>query len=230
MLCTLQLYLPAVHGRNRLLILPVLLVLCSCALLAYSSLRAYRLSFTHDESLSYRIVLGELFWKDTANHHPLNTKLMGWTSRWLGSREWQLRLPNVIAHILYLVFGLLLLRQLTETTIRDPRLGELMPRVEMVTGSAWDDPTLRRIAPEGARVYVALRDGSAIEGFCSMPRGSAAPIRLRPRSAPRRQSWPCRYFPRGPPKSPIRCSRRRRPRLSAQQPKLQAQFLRRATT
>jgi hypothetical protein len=36
-------------------------------------------------------------------------------SRWLGSREWQLRLPNVIAHILYLAFGLLLLRQLKET-------------------------------------------------------------------------------------------------------------------
>jgi len=36
-------------------------------------------------------------------------------SQWLGSREWQLRLPNVIAHILYLAFGLLLLRQLKET-------------------------------------------------------------------------------------------------------------------
>src|SRR5690348_6338878 len=82
-----QLYLTAVHARNGLW---VLLVLCSCALFAYSSLRAYRLSFTHDESLSYRIVLGELFWKEAANHHPLNTKFMGWMSHWLGSREWQL--------------------------------------------------------------------------------------------------------------------------------------------
>jgi hypothetical protein len=96
--------------------LSILLVLCGCALFGYSSVRAYRLSFTHDESLSYRIVLGESFWKGTANHHPLNTKLMGWTSRWLGAREWQLRLPNVISHILYLVFGLLLLGQLKETT------------------------------------------------------------------------------------------------------------------
>ncbi len=108
-----QLYLTAVHARNGLW---VLLVLCSCALFAYSSLRAYRLSFTHDESLSYRIVLGELFWKEAANHHPLNTNFMGWMSHWLGSREWQLRLPNVIAHILYLVFGLLVLAQLKQTT------------------------------------------------------------------------------------------------------------------
>src|SRR5262245_52538883 len=92
----------------------ILLVLCSGVLFAYSSLRAYRLSFTHDECLSYRIVLGESLWKGTANHHPLNTKLMSWTSRWLGPREWQLRLPNVISHILYLVFGLLLLGQLKE--------------------------------------------------------------------------------------------------------------------
>ena len=110
---SVRLYSHSVHARTRLWIL---LVLCSCALFAYSSVRAYRLSFTHDESISYRIVLGELFWKDTANHHPLNTKLMGRMSRWLGSREWQLRLPNVVAHMLYLVFGLLLLAQLKETT------------------------------------------------------------------------------------------------------------------
>src|SRR5215475_8491596 len=93
--------------RRRVVIL--FLIACSVSLLGYSGFRAYSLSFTHDESLSYDILTGNLFWKSTANHHPLNTKLMGVTSRWLGSREWELRLPNVLAHALYLGFGLVVL-------------------------------------------------------------------------------------------------------------------------
>lgn len=89
-----------------------LLVFASCALLAYTSFRAYRLSFVHDESLSFTIVTGAgSTWKGTANHHPLNTWLMACAYQWLGTREWQLRLPNVLSHVLYLACGLLLLRQ-----------------------------------------------------------------------------------------------------------------------
>jgi hypothetical protein len=93
---------------SRKLVFSVL-ILCSFALFAYSCVRAYKLSFTHDESLSYSILMGDVRWKSTANHHPLNTLFMGWADRWLGSSEWQLRLPNVISHMLYLGFGLLLL-------------------------------------------------------------------------------------------------------------------------
>lgn len=89
-----------------------LLALCCAALLAYTSYRAFRLSFTHDESISYDLITGNSFWKGTANHHPLNTKMMGWAMRWLGTREWHLRLPNVLAHGLFVVFGLLLLKEL----------------------------------------------------------------------------------------------------------------------
>ncbi len=86
----------------------------SCVLLAYSATRAYRLSFIHDECLTYRILLGEVSWKDTANHHPLNTRMMGWARQWLGSNEWQLRLPNVVAHAAYLSFVLLLLSRVAD--------------------------------------------------------------------------------------------------------------------
>lgn len=97
------------NSRNRVF---VLLTICYGALLVYTSYRAGALSFTHDESISYDIVTGNVGWKATANHHPLNTRLMTWANRWLGANEWQLRLPNVLSHVLYVAFGLLLLIQL----------------------------------------------------------------------------------------------------------------------
>jgi hypothetical protein len=38
--------------------------------------------------------------------------MMGWAIRWIGTLEWQLRLPNVLAHALYLAFGFLLMAEL----------------------------------------------------------------------------------------------------------------------
>jgi hypothetical protein len=92
----------------------LLLAVCSGALLAYSSARAERVSFTHDESISFRIVQGDLSWKETGNHHPLNTRLMAAAHRRLGSREWMLRLPNVLAHAVYLAAGLLFLAAIVD--------------------------------------------------------------------------------------------------------------------
>jgi len=90
----------------------LLLVLIGTLLLAYAFARAYTLSFTHDESISYAIVAEHSTAKSTANHHPLNTRLMTWSYRSFGSREWALRLPNIVAFFLYLGFGLWLLREL----------------------------------------------------------------------------------------------------------------------
>ena len=73
----------------------LLLVLIGTLLLAYAFARAYTLSFTHDESISYAIVAEHSTAKSTANHHPLNTRLMTWSYRSFGSREWALRLPNM---------------------------------------------------------------------------------------------------------------------------------------
>jgi hypothetical protein len=94
--------------------LPKLLGVCSLFLLVYSGVRGYRLSFTFDEAVSYSMISGEHpEWKASASNHPLNTRLMSWMYRVFGSEEWALRLPNVVAHALYLSFGLLLLRRLT---------------------------------------------------------------------------------------------------------------------
>ena len=89
-----------------------ILLLCSTGLFAYVLYRAIHLSFVHDESLSYTIVIGMPNWKASANHHPLNTRLMRWSAGKFGYDEWSLRLPNVASFILYLSAGLLLLRRL----------------------------------------------------------------------------------------------------------------------
>lgn len=81
-------------------------------LLAYSVTRAYRLSFTHDESLTFlSSVLSPLAdtlnfeTKSGANNHLLNS-LLTRLSIGLGTSELALRLPNVLAHVLYLASAL----------------------------------------------------------------------------------------------------------------------------
>lgn len=78
-------------------------------LLASIAYRAYALSFTIDEAMSYNYVLG--LWEDDlrANDHWLNTFFMRVCNLTLGSSEWSLRLPNVLSFLLYsaAVFGLI---------------------------------------------------------------------------------------------------------------------------
>lgn len=96
-----------------------MLLLLSFALIGYSSYRAYSLSFTHDEALSFTIAKGE-GWSQaqTANNHPLNTKLMTVAAKLFGDSELALRLPNVLAHLLYLVFGFLLIKRIRTSFMR----------------------------------------------------------------------------------------------------------------
>lgn len=101
------------RGRRRLF---QLLGVCSLFLLIYSGVRAYVLSFVFDEATSFSMISGEHpEWKQSASNHPLNTRLMSWMYRMEGPAEWALRFPNVVAHALYLGFGLLLLRRLTNS-------------------------------------------------------------------------------------------------------------------
>lgn len=80
----------------------------------YVGYRAFSLSFTHDESLSYTILTGNTYWLHTANHHLLNSFLMGVFHKLLGNGEFALRLPNVLAFGVYLlVTGLLLFKKPT---------------------------------------------------------------------------------------------------------------------
>ena len=70
-------------------------------LLFYVVYRAYYLSFTHDEALSFEIILGNKAFSETANNHFLNTFLMSICYKFFGSSEFSLRLPNILGFILY---------------------------------------------------------------------------------------------------------------------------------
>lgn len=73
-------------------------------LFLYVAIRAYSISFTHDESLTYNIINGYDDFKMTANNHLLNTFLSSISKTLFGSKEFFLRLPNVLAFIVYLYF------------------------------------------------------------------------------------------------------------------------------
>jgi hypothetical protein len=84
-------------------------------------LRAYQTSFLHDEAFTYlysvraplQDVLSFSGSSASANNHLLNTLLMKISSYHFGDGELALRLPNVLAHALYLGASALLARRLT---------------------------------------------------------------------------------------------------------------------
>lgn len=81
----------------------ILIILVYLTLFIYVCLRAYYLSFTHDESLSFLILYDpHSMAQTTANNHVLNTILMGICSLLYGKSELALRLPNVLSFGLYL--------------------------------------------------------------------------------------------------------------------------------
>lgn len=89
-------------------------------LLAYTTLRACLLSMTHDESSTYLNGIDQNLWLcfsssecwGTANLHWLNTFLMQITVKLFGASEFAVRLPNVLAHLVYLLASCLLLRDM----------------------------------------------------------------------------------------------------------------------
>lgn len=98
--------------KSKIIIFAILLL--SLILYSYTLLRAYNLSFTHDESLTYTIVEFNSGWINTANHHPLNTWLMKLSSLLFGNSELALRLPNLVAHLLFLLFSYLIFKKLKD--------------------------------------------------------------------------------------------------------------------
>jgi hypothetical protein len=79
-------------------------------LLVYVTYRAYNLSLTYDECLSYEIVLDANHkLASTANNHLLNTFLMRICHNIWGNNEFVLRLPNVIAFFIYVFFSIKIL-------------------------------------------------------------------------------------------------------------------------
>lgn len=89
-----------------------LLWIVSGGVFLYIVLRGYFLSFTHDESLSFQIITGNLLMGSTANNHILNTQLMRICQSLFGNSEFSLRLPNILSFALYLFGTITLLKQL----------------------------------------------------------------------------------------------------------------------
>src|SRR5437773_10027081 len=89
--------------------------------LGYVVVRAARLSFTHDESLTFiysvqpAVPLWVVLTNDRArvppNNHLLNSLLMRLSSSVFGATEFSLRLPNVIAYVLFVLCSFLLIRR-----------------------------------------------------------------------------------------------------------------------
>jgi len=79
----------------------LLFITSGLLLFAYIIWRAYSLSFTHDESLTYSIISENSFWKCTTNNHFLNTHLIELCQNIFGKSEFSFRIPNVLAFVLY---------------------------------------------------------------------------------------------------------------------------------
>ncbi len=95
----------------------VSLVVLGSLLLTYSGFRAHELSFTYDESSTLLEYVGQSYGHiisraPTANNHVLNTILIKAFSSFLPAHELTYRLPNLLAHAIYMLFSVLLLIRL----------------------------------------------------------------------------------------------------------------------
>ena len=90
----------------------------------YVGVRAWALSFTHDESLTYILYVHEpfssiLLSREThANNHPLNTLAMKLAGGTFGPSEIALRGASVVAFFVYVVALVVLLRRVERRSIR----------------------------------------------------------------------------------------------------------------
>ncbi|MES2680237.1 MAG: hypothetical protein V4635_10145 [Bacteroidota bacterium] len=98
-----------ISGQQQIRLLINIFVFVS--LFIYVLLRALNLSFTYDECLSLRIVNGDKALEATANNHLLNTFLMALCSKVFGDNEISLRLPNVLAFVVYCLSAIGILKE-----------------------------------------------------------------------------------------------------------------------
>ena len=96
----------------------LLLIVAGAALFAATVYRAATSAFTHDEALTYAGFTYEPAWARDANNHLLNTWLMRLCAAAFGTSELSLRLPNVLALLLYLACALLLLERIEHPLTR----------------------------------------------------------------------------------------------------------------
>lgn len=99
------------RSQERISLLVILVL--SIGLFAYTSYRASVLSFTYDESSTVLEYINRYYdyifhRAPTATNHVLNSALMKFSSDLFGPTELILRLPNLFAHLIYLLFSFLL--------------------------------------------------------------------------------------------------------------------------
>jgi len=85
--------------------------------LIYIIYRASHLSFTHDESLSYFLANGDTTYAQTPNNHLLNTGLMRVSGSLFGHSGFSMRLPNILAFVMYCGAGLVIIRDIKKPEI-----------------------------------------------------------------------------------------------------------------
>lgn len=91
-----------------------LVVIFGLGILWYIIYKASTTSFTHDESYTYTHYVHQSFMDIISyktpytNNHILNTVLIKYSEVFFGSSELSLRLPNILAFILYSIFSVLL--------------------------------------------------------------------------------------------------------------------------
>lgn len=90
-----------------------IVILIGVILLSYTATRAYKLSFTHDESLSF-LAIHRMSGFENANTHILNSGLMKVFSLLFGNSELSLRSPALIAHLMFMSFSFLILERLRD--------------------------------------------------------------------------------------------------------------------
>lgn len=91
----------------------ILFVALAGGIFIYILYRAAFLSFTHDESISYTIANGDPLWFLSANNHLLNTLGMFVSKAIFGKSELSLRLPNILAFVIY-AYGIYKILQLSK--------------------------------------------------------------------------------------------------------------------
>ncbi len=100
-----------------------LIALFGLALLTYTSVRAGILSFTHDESNTFLRHVPESFMQivsyhqPKANNHILNTLFIKLFLKVFPDTDFFIRLPNLIAHGIYIFFSILILKRFRNPVI-----------------------------------------------------------------------------------------------------------------
>jgi hypothetical protein len=111
-------------NKNRIFLVPY--IVAAAVLITYTAFRAYVISFTHDEAISYlafktfyakvlevkhienatylSLEINRITHLFNANNHIINTMLMKLCSMIFGDAEWSMRLPNVMAHIFFIYY------------------------------------------------------------------------------------------------------------------------------